>query len=399
MLKIKEQTEEQYIEKMCEKYNIEDRKEYEVITIDPKGSQDFDDAIGYFNENSISIISVYITNVSLWMEIMDLWESFSERISTIYLPDRKRPMLPTILSDCICSLKEKCKRVAFTMDIYIKDGEIIDTKFSNTLICVSKNYVYDEISLDENTMFNNILLTLKTIYKKYKYLHNMKNSHDVITYLMILMNYHCAKSMVMFENGIYRSVHLSNKQIDEKIEHLPEKVSGFLKVWNSSSGQYVEFSNILNHELLDLESYIHITSPIRRLVDLLNIIQLMKNLKMIKYSDSCNNFYNKWVSKLDYINSTMRIIRKVQNDCELLQLCSNNTEEIMNKIYDGYIFDRVLRSDNIYQYIIYIPDVSMTTRLTTCDELNIYDKYYFKLFMFNDEYMLKRKIRLQLIEK
>ena len=36
-----------------------------------------------------------------------LWRSFTKRVSTIYLPDKKRPMLPTILSDCLCSLQEK----------------------------------------------------------------------------------------------------------------------------------------------------------------------------------------------------------------------------------------------------------------------------------------------------
>ena len=65
------------------------------------------------------------------MDVLNLWDSFSQRISTIYLPDRKRPMLPTILSDCLCSLQEKTTRIAFTMDIFIKDGAIIDTKYSN----------------------------------------------------------------------------------------------------------------------------------------------------------------------------------------------------------------------------------------------------------------------------
>ena len=59
----------------------------------------------------------YISNVVFWMEILDLWESFDDRIATIYLPDRKRPMLPTILSDALCSLQENRIRFAFTLDI------------------------------------------------------------------------------------------------------------------------------------------------------------------------------------------------------------------------------------------------------------------------------------------
>ena len=42
------------------------------------------------------------------------------RISTIYLPDKKRPMLPTILSDCLCSLQANKNRIAFVLDIKLE---------------------------------------------------------------------------------------------------------------------------------------------------------------------------------------------------------------------------------------------------------------------------------------
>ena len=78
---------------------------------------------------------------------MGLWRSFSTRVSTIYLPDRKRPMLPTVLSDCLCSLQEQQVRFAFAIDIEIKDNEIIDISFNNCSIKVVKNYRYEEDSL------------------------------------------------------------------------------------------------------------------------------------------------------------------------------------------------------------------------------------------------------------
>ena len=52
------------------------------------------------------------------MDYLNLWSSFSKRISSIYLPDKKRSMLPTILSDCLCSLKEKENKICFVLDIY-----------------------------------------------------------------------------------------------------------------------------------------------------------------------------------------------------------------------------------------------------------------------------------------
>jgi len=86
--------------------SIENRTSWQTFSIDPLNSSDFDDAfsIKLLDDNTL-LLSIYIANVTVLMDSLNLWSSFSERISTIYLPDKKRPMLPTILSDCLCSLQ------------------------------------------------------------------------------------------------------------------------------------------------------------------------------------------------------------------------------------------------------------------------------------------------------
>ena len=111
---IESKSHEGIIDQILRKYpGIEDRtdqKIWHIMTIDPLNSQDFDDGFSIINlEDDVKMLSVYISNVTVWMDTLNLWSSFSRRISTIYLPDKKRPMLPTILSDCLCSLQEKCK--------------------------------------------------------------------------------------------------------------------------------------------------------------------------------------------------------------------------------------------------------------------------------------------------
>ena len=49
---------------------------------------------------------------------------------------------------------------------------------------------------------------------------------------------------------------------------------------------------------------------------------------MILISSDAKHFYNKWISELEYINTTMRAIRKVQNDCSLLDTCFNKPETL-----------------------------------------------------------------------
>jgi len=374
-----------------------DQKYWHIITIDPPKSQDFDDGFSIIElEDNIQQLSIYISNVTIWLDILNLWNSFSRRISTIYLPDKKRPMLPTILSDCLCSLQENVTRIAFVMDIFIKDEQIIDIKYSNCFIKVFKNYCYEEPKLLADHKYHNILDITQKISKKNKYINNVRNSHETVCYLMILMNYHTAKELIKYKTGIFRSTIIKN---DFTVpETVPEDVSKFIKIWNSASGQYIDGSEIIDtrHQILDMEAYIHITSPIRRLVDLLNIIKFQQVTNIIKLSENIDKFYDKWLNDIEYINITMRSIRKVQCDCTLLDLCHNNPE-VMDKEYDGYLFDKINRNDGLYQYIVFLPELKLSSRITMRYDFNNFDCKKFKLFLFNNEEKFKKKIRLHLI--
>jgi exoribonuclease R len=390
---------------------LEDRIKEQVYTIDPRGSTDLDDGFSIREmEDGVCKMSIYIANVSIWIDILNLWDSFSRRISTIYLPDKKRPMLPSVLSDSLCSLLEKQTRVAFVMDIFIKDEDIIDIKFLNCFICVKRNFAYDEPALIANKNYQLVLKYSNILLKKYKYINSIRDSHDLVAYLMILMNYNCAKEMLKHGNGIFRSSVFIKKETSDKKDtnenkdsldmNMPENVSNFIRCWKSSYGQYINLENNLDanirHETLKIDAYIHITSPIRRLVDLLNIIRFQKNNNITQLSASAEIFYEKWLNELEYINTTMRSIRKVQTDCDLLTLCSLNPD-ILEKEYDGYLFDNIPRNDGLYQYIVYLPDLNLTSRINLNSYISNYTCKKFKIFVFEDEDRLKKKIRLHLL--
>jgi exoribonuclease R len=392
-----------FIENIRTKFpEIQDRtdlKQWYIFSIDPEKSVDFDDAFSIQSlENDVQLLSIYISNVTVWMDVLNLWDSFSKRISTIYLPDRKRPMLPTLLSDCLCSLQSKNTRIALVMDLWIKNGEIVKTDYSNCTVRLAKNFVYEEAQLLGNDHYQNLLSVTNLLSKKYKYISHIRDSHDVVSYLMILMNYHCAQEMMGFKNGIFRSTIL--KKEVEIPSSVPEDVSKFIKIMKSSSGQYIDGATLedssFQHQLLDLDAYIHMTSPIRRLVDLLNLIQFQHNKGIIKLSDSAHQFYQKWLQQIDYINETMRSIRKVQFDCSLLDLCVNSPPTL-EKEYEGYLFDRLERPDGLYQYSVFLPALKLSSRITLREDFINYEHKKFKLFLFQDEENFKKKIRLQLL--
>ena len=400
---LQQNSHDNFIESIKEKFpSLEERHkgDYHIIAIDPDKSVDFDDAISIKQiDNETQQLTVYISNVTVWMDFLNLWDTFSSRISTIYLPDKKRPMLPTILSDCLCSLQEKVTRIAFFMDVFIRNNKIVDIVYGNALIRVNKNYTYDDPDLKNNQNYVNIFNLTQLLNKEYKFINNINNSHDVICYLMVLMNYFTAKEMISCNTGICRSTILKEPI---KIPHdVPEEVSKFIKIWKSSYGQYIDVSSVSNkseyrHNLMNIDAYIHITSPIRRLVDLLNIIKFQEVKGIIKLSEHAGIFYKNWINELEYINVTMRCIRKIQCDCNLLDLCQN-TPTVMETEYLGYMFDKVNRNDGLFQYNVFLPDLKLSARITTRDNIDNYSAHKFKLYLFVNEENFKKKIRLNKI--
>ena len=397
---LKQKTQEEFIEQMIKNTNSEDRTDRNIITIDSNRSTDFDDALGMIEDEDNYIFSIYISNVAIWLDTLNLWDSFSQRIATIYLPDRKRPMLPTILSEGLCSLNENNVRFAITLDIYIdkKTYEIKKYNFKNTHIIVKSNLRYEnKESLQANSLYRNIFDVIIVLNKKYKYSDHIHSSHDIIAYSMILMNFYSAKEFQKNKTGIFRTSKI-RKDV-EYPDNISKEIKKFLTVWNSSGGSYCKYENFETHELLELDAYMHITSPIRRLVDLLGIIKLCSFLNLCNYSESANNFYEKWSNdeSIAYINKTMRSIRKIQNDCSLLKICVENTE-LLRDTYEGFVFDKISRNDSLFQYMVYLPRLKLTNRITSREDKKNHMFHNFNLYIFLDEIRMKKKIRLAFCE-
>ena len=402
MKQLKQHSQEYFIEMIKEKYKLEDRVGRDVITIDPKTSKDFDDAFGMIETEVEYIISIYITNVTMWLDVLNVWGSFTQRVSTIYLPDRKRPMLPTILSDTLCSLKEDDIKFAFTLDLHINKETFTLTKYNfiNTIIQIRKNYVYDSDNQEKDGLYLNIKKVLTTLNKKkeYKYIDIIQTSHDLIAYLMIWMNYTSAKELVKNKCGLYRSSKMNDTF--QPPSDIDINIQKFLKIWNSYGGKYCKYDDLERHDMLELDAYVHITSPIRRLVDLLTMMKLQEKLGLVEWGKEASTFYDYWTSdnSIDYINTTMRSIRRVQNDCLLLNICTTN-KEILETIYNGFIFDKIKRNDGLYQYMVYLKELNMTNRITTRHDFKNYSFQDFKIYIFHDQERLKHKVRLEIQNK
>jgi exoribonuclease R len=371
-----------------------------VFSIDPDGAKDFDDAFSVILDSPfVATIRIYIANVYAWMETLNLWSSFGERISAIYLPDSKRPMLPSVLSDNICSLTaDNTIKPTFCMELRIDlNNPLIipdSIRFLNLPVKIEKNYVYESIPLVADPDYQLLHRCTKILDP------SIQDSHDVVAFWMIQMNTICGKCLNERGVGIFREVSLNREEDQEPpLTHLPLNTSILLKNWKNASGKYTAYqpNTPSIHLPLKTESYVHITSPIRRLVDLLNLIAFQHSMVLVeRVSKEAETFLNTWQSKLQEINRRSHAIKKVQIDCDLLHRCSAHPEWMQHP-HRGVIFDRFERLDGTYSYMVHLSDLNILGRITTQEKMVNYSLLDFKLFVFQDSDKIKRKIRLAIV--
>lgn len=120
-----------------------------IVTIDPKTSKDFDDAICVIkNSDKTYKLYVSIADVAHYVRSDSILEHEAlKRGCSIYLTDRVIPMLPHILSDDICSLNYNVVRLTMTCEIDIDlEGKIINYDVYPSYIKSCRRFCYDEVN-------------------------------------------------------------------------------------------------------------------------------------------------------------------------------------------------------------------------------------------------------------
>ena len=92
----------------------------------------------------------------------------------------------------------------------------------------------------------------------------------------------------------------------------------------------------------------------------------------------------------------MKQIKKAQNDCNSLYLCTTNVE-LLNDLHDGYIIEKK-QEDTIYNYMVYLYETKMIVKMKYILDLPVYSNHKFKIFVFNDENSLKQKVKVQMFD-
>ena len=308
-----------------------DLRELPFCTIDPNSAKDHDDAV-YF-DRSENILYVAIADVSYFVKEGSLLDELAFKKSTsIYLPSKVLPMLPPILSEEMCSLKEGVDRYSYVFKIYL-DVENLSVKKSElfeAIINSHKNFSYgridrvieghlDQYSKLEKEIFD-YLIPLYDITKRYRKKRlekgydfrttenrlKLKNamlesidvefstaSHQLVEECMLFANIEASKKVNNV--GVYRiheeppfkaisklvddvnilgvNVKLQS-DVHETITHIQNKARQSMlgaeidELIIQAQTQAKYSSKNLGHFGLGFSSYSHFTSPIRRYSDL-----------------------------------------------------------------------------------------------------------------------------------
>ena len=363
------------------RFKIESRLDVPVYSIDPEGCTDIDDAFSIqplFGELGYKM-SIYIANVYVWIETLGLWDYIANRVSTIYLPDKKRTMLPTILSENLCSLLKYKSRIAFCMDVFVDANGVVlrEPEFSNVEISLHSNFAYEEPRLLSNP---NCKLFMD-ITKKMDV--SIGDTHELIEYWMIYMNSRCGERLALLKDGIFRTATIN--------ENSTNKFKQIIRNWNDVNCKYSIYSDgaDISHQVLNVGAYVHITSPIRRLVDLLNQTMFIHFNGMSDVSPIAIQFIENWKQRIKYINDKTKSIRKTQTECELMTL----PPETFEREHVGTVFGKKLLHNDIYQYSIYVENLKTFGKIKTTVDIPDYSETKFKLYYFGDEYDSRRKLK------
>lgn len=325
--------------------NRKDLRHIHTLTIDSDHTQDMDDAVSISKTVNGYVLTVHIADVANFVEpFTPLFNEAAKRATSVYLPGVTARMLPDILSTDVCSLNPNTDRDAISIIMELDaTAHIVNYEITKSLIRSRVKGVYDEVNMilehketqaiadKYDGLYSDLFIMKELAEKLLKNRiekgadvqdnsksdivfandrvivtpHKRGSSERIIEEFMIIAN-HCV-SKYMAENqliAIYRT------QANEKT--MAEYKLATKENYQSHSNEYKHHNLAFN----DFE-YVHFTSPIRRISDLLNATILSMNLTGVSNEDICKVFDEETMLELcDNATRKSRMAKQVQETVE-----------------------------------------------------------------------------------
>ncbi len=335
---------------------FEDREEaFTSFTIDGEYSKDLDDSIGLEKTEDGYRLHVSIADVSSLVTFDSPIDKEARRRSfTEYLSWGNKPMIPRVLSEDRLSLHQGQKRPTITVTIPISNSmEIGEPGIRKTFLVSSKRFSYTEVDhllKNGNSEYGDVLKECDRLASNLSERRKKRGATVV---------FDLEKGIGTSEEGIVREMP------DEEAYEADRIIREFMILTNETVARYFRNKGIptlfRNHDslgfrayydpaakghaglgLLQETPYLHFTSPIRRLPDLITHRQLLANV------DGNNLPYN--TTDLEEIATIVNQKEEEIRQNKPLYMLSKENRNALNSINSGNFgqlnfveFTRVIR--------------------------------------------------------
>ena len=364
-------------------------KDIPFVTIDGEDSKDFDDAVWSENKNNKTKIMVAVADVSFYIQKNDLLDiEAKKRGNSFYFPDRVIPMLPTEISNDICSLVPNEERLCVVIEIELTNNLVTNFDIHRAKIRSVGRLTYNQVdqvyySKDTDNKYFKLISNLFESYKILNIKSKQRNkinfetdefeiiskfdnefafkkkkrleSYRLIEEFMILANENVAKFLknnklnsifrnhgrpseekicelkkILSDNNIYKKEKFNTqKDFNRIMKKLNENNFFIYDALLRSQSKAYYFDRNEGHFGLSLDYYTHFTSPIRRYSDLQvhrDLTNFLFYKKRNKLEVSLSEHLTSQEKKSDYIE------RKI-----IERACSLYIKKTKQKFFTGVV--------------------------------------------------------------
>lgn len=339
-----------------------------IFTIDGDDTMDMDDAVSIEKIGEKYVLGVHIADVSHYVtECSSLDKEASERGCSIYMIDSVVPMLPSKLSDNLCSLVPGEVRLTLSVEMIINSiGEVEDYNIYKSYIKSVAKLKYGEVSnfIEENDInfinkYPNLISHIKYMNELSKILYkkrlrigmvnlqcrktkiSIKNSKviDIVEYKKRAGHLIIEEFMLMCNEVVAKHCKMLNIPFIYRVHETPkkEKVEVFLSYLNVISEHVIEISDVGIQPIQIQNILEHYKN--HKEFDKINLM-LLKCMQQAKYGVICEGHFGLGKKYYCHFTSPIRrypdlMVHRIIKESMEGVFSINRRNELENKVFNA----------------------------------------------------------------
>ena len=147
-----------------------DFRELPLLTIDGSQTKDYDDALHILKKGENFEVGIHIADVAHYVKPgSPLYQEALQRVTSLYFPDAMVPMLPPEISEDLCSLIAGRERLALSYLVMLSpEGEVLDFSIVRSVVTVKRQltYVESDLSIEKDEELRSLFQLGQKLLKK-----------------------------------------------------------------------------------------------------------------------------------------------------------------------------------------------------------------------------------------